>query len=219
MNAVASRFGDSYITGVGCGTSNAWVSKGTRTMFEQWTRRPWFMLGLGVTLGVLVCAAAFTGLVAGGYAASLRGFQFPKPVLHASATESTDSMAIATGLIDEGVEGLFVLDFVTGNLQVAVINPRTGQLGGLYHHNVAADLGAQQGKAPKYLLVTGQAMFRSFTGNIRPAQSIVYIADSTSGRYAAYMLPWDRQAASYNFAQVNPLVLLGKGMARNVPVE
>ena len=172
-----------------------------------------FLVGVSLGIGMLVGA-----LVVVGQRASSGGSIFgPETVLNATATESSDSMAIATGFIDEDVEGLFVLDFITGNLQVFVINPRSGQLGGMYAHNVAADLGAQ--KAPKYLLVTGQAMWRSFTGNVRPAQSIVYVADSTTGRYAAYMLPWNRQAASYNFAQVNPLVLIGKGTARNVPLE
>lgn len=186
-------------------------------MYRRWMRRPWFVLFLGVSLGVTICAAALVGFLAGRQTGGR--IQLPETLLHASATESGDTMAIATGLIDEGVEGLFILDFITGNLQVAVINPRTGQLGGLYFHNVAADLGTQQGKAPKYLIVTGEYMYRSFTGNVRPAQSIVYVADATSGRYAAYMLPWDRQASSYNFAQVNPMILLGKGLARNVPVE
>lgn len=181
--------------------------------------RSWMMLGLGFLAGLSLGAGMLIGvLLAVRSGASGSGSIFgPETVLNASATVSSDSMAMATGLIDEGVEGLFVLDFVTGNLQVFVMNPRTGQLGGMFAHNVAADLGTQ--KAPKYLMVTGQAMWRSYTGNVRPAQSIVYVADSNTGRYAAYMMPWNRQASSYNFAQVNPLIRIGVGTARTVPLE
>jgi hypothetical protein len=177
------------------------------------------MLMLGVTVGVVVCVGSLVGYLVGRYAAPAGGLAWPESVLQASATESSDSMAIATGMIADGVEGLFVLDFVTGNLQVWVINPLSGAWGGLYTRNVAADLGTQQGKAPKYLMVTGQAAFRSNTSNVRPAQSILYIADSTSGQFIAYMLPWNSQASTYNFAQQNPLIIIGRGLVRNLPIE
>jgi len=184
-------------------------------MLKRLIRKPWLMLVSGLTVGVLV------GLLFG--AALTRnadsGWQFPVTQLHASSTHGGSTMAIATGPIDEGTEGLFVLDFITGEIQCSVLNPRNGQLGGMFKHNVVADLGVEQGKQPKYLLVTGAANFRTGGGNMRPAQSVVYVADANTGRYAAYMLPWNRSAAQYNFAQVNPFVLLGKGTARNIQLE
>jgi len=142
-------------------------------------------------------------------------------LLQASATDSTSSMAIATGHIADGVEGLFVLDFITGNLQCQVLNPRTGGAGGLYRHNVSGDLGVQQGKQPRYLMATGTADFRVQSGNVKPAGCILYVADANTGRYAAYMLPWNKAIAQQRTGQVqiNPMIMLFTGNVRNVVVE
>jgi hypothetical protein len=144
---------------------------------------------------------------------------FPETVLNATATHGGTTMAMATGPIADCVEGLFVMDFITGELQCWVYNPRTGQIGGMFKHNVVADLGVEQGKQPKYLLVTGQGSFRTGGGNIRPADAIVYVADENTGHFAAYVLPWNRQAQQFNMAQASPMQLLGKGNARNVQLE
>jgi hypothetical protein len=128
-------------------------------------------------------------------------------------------MAIATGPIQDGVEGFFVLDFITGELTCSVLNPRSGQMGGAYRANVVNDLGVEQGKQPQYLMVTGAAEFRTQGGNLVPAESVVYVADANTGRYVAYWLPWNRQAAQQNFPQAAAMQVLGKGSARNIQVE
>ena len=128
-------------------------------------------------------------------------------------------MANATGPIDVGIEGLFVLDFVTGQLTSQLLNPRTGQLGGLYRHNVAQDLGIEQGRPPKYLLVTGELQVRQQIANVKPAASLVYVADVNSGRYVAYMLPFSKTVLDMNRLQMFDMYLVGGGSARNVVVE
>ena len=181
-------------------------------MLKRVVRKPWLMLISGLTVGTLL------GVTLKQHTQS--GWELPVTELQATATHGGATMVIATGPIDDGIEGLFVLDFITGELQCSVLNPRNGQLGGMYKHNVVTDLGVAEGnKQPKYLMVTGIANFRVGGGNVRPAKSVVYVADGNTGRYAAYMLPWNRQAAQFNFAQVNPFVLLGKGTARNVQLE
>jgi hypothetical protein len=176
------------------------------------------MLGIGVTMGLLVGLGMMIGVMVSDRIREPHPFEFPDRLLHASATHGASTMALATGPIDDGVEGLFVLDFITGELQCSVLN-RNGQLGGLYRHNVVGDLGVQQGKQPKYLMVTGQANFRYSGGSIRPAESVVYVADANTGSFAAYMLPWNRTASQYNSAQSNRMILLGKGAARRIEVE
>lgn len=145
--------------------------------------------------------------------------QFPQTLLNASATHGAKTMAIATGPIDDGVEGFFVLDFLTGELSCSVLNPRTGAMGGAFRANVVNDLGIEQGKQPDYLLITGAANFRTQGGNVKPAESVVYVADANTGRYVAYWLPWNRAASQYNFAQASPMLVLGKGSARNLQLE
>lgn len=188
-------------------------------MFRRLKQTPWIALTIGLTMGLLVGVGMLVGALVtlGQRDAAL---PFPDRLLHATATDNGGTMAIATGPIDGEVEGLFILDFLTGELQCLVVNSRTGQLGGLFKHNVALDLGVEQGKQPKYIMVTGMANFRTASaGNIRPAASIVYVADSNTGNYAAYSLPWNRQAQQVNVAQFNPMVLIGAGSARQVAVE
>lgn len=164
----------------------------TRTLFT----RSSLMLAAGLVVGLSLSAAATVGsLAAWGYFEQGK-VQLLERQLHALATHGADSMALATGFIDEGVEGIFILDFITGDLTCQVLNSRFGTLGGVFKQNVVQDLGVEQGKQPKYLIVTGGLETRQNISNLRPAKSIVYVADSNTGRYVAYMLPWNQQLAN-----------------------
>jgi hypothetical protein len=188
-------------------------------MIQRLKSQPYAMMSIGLAMGLLVGIGMVVGTLVGTSYSRMARFEFPETILNATATHGGTTMAIATGPIDDGIEGLFVLDFITGQLQASVLNPRTGAIGGLFKVNVVGDLGVEQGKQPKYLLATGKATFRSGGGNVRPAESIVYVADENTGRFAAYYLPWNRQASQYNFAQASPMILLGKGSARNIELE
>ncbi|MGE0758049.1 MAG: hypothetical protein AB7F89_15555 [Pirellulaceae bacterium] len=139
--------------------------------------------------------------------------------LHAAAAQSGGTLSVATGYIEPGVEGIFVLDAISGDLTCGVLNPRSGQIAGLFRRNVAADLGVQQGKQPKYLMVTGAVEQRSQISNVRPALSLVYVADATTGRYAGYMMPWNTQVINQNQTIAQTFIPIGGGSARNVPIE
>ncbi|MGE0758050.1 MAG: hypothetical protein AB7F89_15560 [Pirellulaceae bacterium] len=172
--------------------------------------------GLGVSSGILVGAGALLGLL---IASGLHPWSQLETRLEAVASSGGESMAIASGLIGEGVEGLFVLDFITGQLTCQVVNPRSGQLAYVYQRNVAQDLGVQQGKSPKYLLVTGELRVRQNVSNVKPAESLVYVADVNTGRYVAYMMPFTKQIFDFNSQAVAPMIPVGGGSARNVVVE
>jgi hypothetical protein len=172
------------------------------------------MFFVGVSLGLLIG----TGMLAGA-AMTAHLNPYGSLPLYGSTTHGGDSMAIATGMIDEGIEGVFMLDYITGELTCQVLHPRTGTLAGLYKRNISADLGVEQGKQPKYLMVTGEINFRQNISNVRPAGSILYIADSNSGRYAAYVLPWNRAAFNQAVVQASQIVPMASGSARNVALE
>ncbi len=181
-------------------------------MFRRLSRTPWLVLGVGLMLGIAVgvgISSQFNG----------SGVPLPTTLLNATATHGGDTMALATGPIDNGVEGLFILDFITGELTCRVVNPRDGTMAAAYAANVVAELGIEQGKRPKYLMVTGAANFRTQGGSITPAQSVVYVADANTGNYVAYWLPWNRQAQQHDFTQAFKMRVLGKGSARNIQVE
>jgi len=129
-------------------------------MLSHLKRSRWTMLLLGLVVGATI------GAVVAVQFSSPR-IHLPATLLNATATSGGTTMAIATGPIQEGVEGLFILDFITGELTCSVLNPRTGAIGGAYQANVVADLGVEQGKAPQYLMVTGAASFKTQGGHHR----------------------------------------------------
>ncbi|MFV1965846.1 MAG: hypothetical protein ACC628_10515 [Pirellulaceae bacterium] len=186
-------------------------------MPERISRKPWLMLGLGLTLGLLVGVGMLIGSLVATHAGPAQ-WELPETLLHATGSCGGDTMAIATGPIDEGMEGLFILDYLTGQLQCYVLNPNTGVVGATFVRNVVGDLGAE-GKQTKYLLVTGQAVFRNISGNVRLADSVVYVMDANSGRFAAYSIPWNRTAFTSNVSQSSAMYLLGSGDARQIALE
>lgn len=136
--------------------------------------------------------------------------------LFATASDTGETMSMATGPIDEEMEGVFFLDFVTGDLACAVLNGRTAQIGGVFKTNVIKDLGIEQAKKPAYLMTTGNATFTGRTGNAQPARCVVYVCDQNTGNFGAYSLTWNRTAAQKGVVQGGGLILLHKDNARAV---
>ena len=82
------------------------------------------------------------GAAVGAHRRTERSGVWPSVPLHATATHGLDKFAIATGLVDDTVEAIYFLDFLTGDLRAAVINPKTGKFNALYTRNIATDFGA-----------------------------------------------------------------------------
>jgi hypothetical protein len=151
------------------------------------------MLTVGIILGLVV------GL-------NIKGL-WPSVPLHATSTHGLDKFAIATGLVDNGVEALYFLDYLTGDMRAAVINPQTRRFNSFFTRNIAADFGGA-GRSTGYLMVTGYADMPRGGNNFQFAQSIVYVADVTTGSVAAYTIPWNSamQAAGVTqYGQFQPL--------------
>ena len=79
--------------------------------------------------------------------------------------------------------------------------------------NVFNDLQVQRTKKPRLLMVTGVSQF---IGSNRPGNCLVYIVDATTGNFAAYAVPWNRQLESTGRPQSGALVALKVGQARNI---
>ncbi|MCO6042864.1 hypothetical protein NG895_02985 [Aeoliella sp. ICT_H6.2] len=135
--------------------------------------------------GFLVMGLAL-GLIAG---LNFQGL-WPNVPLHASATDGYESFSIATGLVDNDVEALYFLDYLTGDLVGAVINPKTGKFNSRFTYNISQDF-TSGGRNAKYLMVTGLANMPRGRAGFQPANSIVYVADAQSGQIAAYIMPWN----------------------------
>lgn len=189
-----------------------------------WLKQPsrlTFLAGLG--LGLLFGVGMLVGSIAiqRDYSHRSVASNFPEQFLRAATADAGDSMAIATGPITEGIEGVFFLDFLTGSISGGVMNPKTMRpLGAFGYDSVYRDLGIRDtNKAPKLLMATGMTNVRSYTGGITLADSIVYICDTSTGNYACYGLPWNKAAINWNAFQPVPMVLLGTGSARAAKVR
>ena len=136
--------------------------------------------------------------------------------LFATASDTGETMSLATGPIDDEMEGLFILDFITGDLACAVLNSRTSKLGGVFKTNIIKDLGIEEAKKPAYLMTTGGATFVGRTGPSQPARCVVYVCDQNTGNFGAYSLAWNRTAAQAARMQAGALILLHKDNARAV---
>ena len=113
--------------------------------------------------------------------------------LHATATQGHDNFVIATGMIDEGIEALYFLDFLTGDLKATVINERRPGINAYYEYNIGADFNLSANKNPKYLMVTGIARGMATGGaSGRLGESILYVVEATTGQMVAYGLPWNQ---------------------------
>jgi hypothetical protein len=129
------------------------------------------------------------------------------PPVHAISANSDEAFAVCTAPIDGSNEGFFMLDFQTGDLSGGVLNQATGTFTGAYRCNVLTDLGFEPGaaKQPRFLLISGMSnLRRSQAGPL--GQSVLYVTDSSTGRTAAYGIPWNAQQAQKGFA--SELVLL-----------
>ncbi len=188
-------------------------------MATWWTKRPQAMLVVGFGLGLLVGL----GMLIGSWATLARHetlpFAFPETALHAVATDSGDTFAMATGYISDGVEGVFFLDFLTGELQCLVLSNVPSQPSGYFKYNVLKELGGSVdpgGKAPRYLMVTGTTMLRGTGGAMRPSDCVVWVAEASSGKFAAYTVPWNRTSRAM---QVGTLIPYYANSARQIEIR
>ena len=162
-----------------------------------------FVLGLavGLTVGMLLSGA------------------WPHVPLHATATDGFENFSIATGAVDDQVEAIYFLDFLTGDLKAAVINPQVGKFLSFFQYNILTDFGGQQIKNPKFLMVTGAADMPRGRQNFQFANSIVYVAEATSGQVASYVIPWNSATQAQRKGQTGQFVLLDKKPFRSALIR
>ena len=112
--------------------------------------------------------------------------------MHAGTADRAEKFAMLTvpvkdvqfaGVRDH-LEGVFVLDFLTGQLKGAVLG-KTGRFTHAYFRNIAADFQVDPAATPHYAIVQGNAQLPS-QGRATMATGVIYVAELTSGRVAAY---------------------------------
>jgi hypothetical protein len=140
------------------------------------------------------------------------------PQAMASATHGADNFAIATGLVDDQIEALYFLDFLTGDLRAAIVNRRTAQFTAYFRYNVLADFPGI-GDPPKFLMVTGQADLPRGRGPTQIGNSLIYVAEATTGQVAAYVLPFNSTLHAAGSPQTGTFIKVAGGSFRDVFVR
>lgn len=181
--------------------------------------RPWLWMLTGFVPGLALAIGVAIGLVFGGEGAT-EGPTFQGMPVQALGASSGESYALTTGPVDGESEAIYALDFLTGDLYAWVYYPRGGQFGAQYGpYNVTADLQSEAGKTPSYVMVAGASEIRGPGGQSTFANSIVYVADSNTGRVAAYAIPWDRNLAAQVAPQQSTFVRLGMFQGRKAAIR
>lgn len=162
------------------------------------------LLVVGVALGV-VLTAAWQGAEV-----------FPRA--GATATHGDANFAIATGQVDDGIEALFFLDYLTGDLRATTVSRRTGTFTGFFKYNVLGDF-AGVADAPKFLMVTGLVDLPRGAGPSQVSKCLVYVAEATSGQVYGYALPFSSTLSAAGKTQIGGFYKVGGGSFRDVFVR
>ncbi len=141
---------------------------------------------------------------------------WPQIPVHATATHGQENFAMCTGQVEDEMEGVYLLDFITGDLRGAVLGINTRTFLTVYQHNVSADFGNV--KNPKYLMISGTADVRRQMA-VPIGGSVIYIAEMTSGRLACYAVPWVPGRSNFNTPLKSDFLLLDGFKFRNAPIR
>ena len=122
-------------------------------------------------------------------------------------------MSLATGRIEDGIEALFGLDHLTGDLFCWILSPTTGAVASTFRVNVTGALSVD-GDAD-YVLTTGLMDFRiARSGGQRVSHSVVYVSDGNSGRVVGYSLVYDSSALSRGITAAGELTQITRMITR-----
>jgi len=157
-------------------------------------------LGIGIVIGLVI------------------GVVLPHAPLHATATDRQDTFAIATGVVDDGIEAVYMLDFLTGDLRAAVLNPNTRTFSSTFHRPLGPDLKVEQGKNPRYLMVSGAVDLRGAGGG-QFGNSALYVAELSSGNMGVYTLPWSQGVLNRPVNPMQTIILLQTVQFRTAAVR
>ena len=131
------------------------------------------------------------------------------PQIDATASASSEKFSIATGMVSDDVEGLYVLDHNSGLLQCNVFYPRMHRIMATFSGNVAEGLGTG-GKGGQYIMVTGHADFPR-ASNRPSSSSVLYVLDTATGNYACYGVPFNNSVMNAGNPQQGVMALLATG--------
>ena len=178
-------------------------------------------LGLGGFVFGIFCLGICVGVIwSSSFASEGPTMVATTPVVFTpDSAASNKNMSMATGLVSEDVEGLFVLDHQNGELVGTVINPTTGAAQANYRTNVFSDLNVSKDSGAEFVMTTGRIKIRGQRGNQEPALCVIYVGDASTGKVAGYSMFYNRARANKGAGQVGKFKLVFAGQTRGNTVE
>ncbi len=176
---------------------------------------------------VVVCGACISGFVAARlmsanseHASQQQRLQseMKAMVVKADSASAGKAVSMATGAITNEVEGVFILDHLTGRLQCWLLNPRTGDIGGIYAADVLSVMGLDKGD-PDFVMTTGRFFLNRRGGALRPADSIVYVGEGKSGKVVGFSLAYDKAGIQRGVVQQGELAVVCQGSIRDTVIR
>lgn len=147
-------------------------------------------------------------LVAGLLAGLGATYFWPQEPAYANTADRDKSFALITvpvGMsaagINDPLEGVFVLDFLTGKLQGAVLHRTAGQFAAFYERDLQKDFELKRGADPRFAIASGYAGLAG-QQNVTFASGIIYIAELNTGKLRAYAFPYREANGKQQFDMV-----------------
>jgi len=129
-----------------------------------------------------------TWLAIGVMAGMCVSYFWPHEPAYAISNDRDEDFALFTSPVSFGqtAQGIFVMDFVTGQLKGAVMNNKLGKFTNFYQRNIAEDFDVDpdDGEA-RYAIVAGAANLPS-QGRNTTATGVIYVAELNSGQCIGY---------------------------------
>jgi len=155
---------------------------------ERFQKQGWIfgILGIGIAIGVWMANRPSEEIF-----------------VQAVGVDRSGDYVLTTGFVDEGIEAVFYLDYLTGRLSAGVLSKQTRAFRAMYYADVNANLAeyiAAQGgtppQKPNYLITTGvnDIMLTGGTNTDQPSLSAVYVLETNTGIVMTYVIPWNRSA-------------------------
>lgn len=135
-------------------------------------------------------------LAAGLFAGLAIAYFSPHEPTYATTVDRDEQFAMITvpvgafvaGLNDP-IDGIFVLDFLTGQLKGAVLNRQSGTFTSYYMRDLAKDFEVPGNVTAHYCMASGYGSLPS-SNNITYASGVLYVGESNSGKVIVYAFPW-----------------------------
>ena len=139
--------------------------------------------------------------------------------LMANAAAQGKSVSLATGLIADQNEAVYILDHLNGNLQCWVLSPRNNKIAAVYRANVFEAMpNLKQGGDLDFVLTTGFFDFQG-RGNQQPAKSVAYVAEGKSGTLVGFGFQYDKAAIQRGVDQEGILEVVCEGPIRDLQLR